>query len=198
MLTACRPPSLFPRRGAGTERRPGCRCPARRTDAPARSTRCPARSTSSPPVARSVKPSSATRCSRYLWAAGHGETTLARVMASVTRAPLHSHSARAVGIKDIKAVMAEAEERGAGGAVAPSCSWTRSTASTRHSRTQFLRASSQATSSSLCTTETHPSSERALLSPRGCFVLRPLSEDHLVGLLRRGSPMRAGPWAASA
>ena len=66
---------------------------------------------------------------------GVGKTTLARIIANRTQASVHRlFSAVTSGIKEIKEVMQQAEDnrryRGAG----PSYLWTRSTASTRHSR----------------------------------------------------------------
>ena len=80
---------------------------------------------------------------------GTGKTTIARLVAERTKARFVSFSAVLAGIKDIKEVMAAAE----GGtprarASARSCSWTRSTASTRRSRTRSCRTSRRARSCS--------------------------------------------------
>ena len=87
--------------------------------------------------------------SLLLWGPpGTGKTTLARLIAELTQASFVPFSAVLSGIKEIREVMAAAAgspapHRGA----APSCSWTRSTASTRRSRTRSCRASRPATSS---------------------------------------------------
>jgi putative ATPase len=78
--------------------------------------------------------------SLILWGPpGTGKTTLARVIADITRATFVPFSAVLSGIKDIKE--ADAARR----ASAPSSSSTRSTASTRRSRTRSCPASNPAT-----------------------------------------------------
>jgi adenylate kinase family enzyme len=77
---------------------------------------------------------------------GVGKTTLAKLIARMTRCEFIPFSAVLSGIKEIKAVMADAE-RLRRWAAAPSCSSTKSTASTRRSRTRFCPTWSAATSS---------------------------------------------------
>ena len=79
---------------------------------------------------------------------GTGKTTLARLIATATQAHFIAFSAVLSGIKEIRAVMAEAEEARRRPAGARSSSSTRSTASTRRSRTPSSPASKPATSSS--------------------------------------------------
>ena len=72
---------------------------------------------------------------------GTGKTTLARLVASETRAAFEQLTASSHGVKDVRQVLARAERRWR-----PRrrdgrfCSSTRSTASTRHSRTHCSRA----------------------------------------------------------
>ena len=80
---------------------------------------------------------------------GTGKTTLARVIASATRAHFIAFSAVHVGHQgDPRGHGGGRSRRGAARAAGRSCSSTRSTASTRRSRTPSCRASSRATSSS--------------------------------------------------
>ena len=67
---------------------------------------------------------------------GVGKTTLARIIANRTKAAFVDFSAVTSGIKEIKQVMEQAEKSRRFGE-RPSCSWTRSTASTGPSRTPF-------------------------------------------------------------
>ena len=64
---------------------------------------------------------------------GVGKTTLAKIIANITKAEFIEFSAVLAGIKEIKAVMADAEKAQQFG-TAPSCSSTRSIVSTRHNR----------------------------------------------------------------
>jgi adenylate kinase family enzyme len=77
---------------------------------------------------------------------GVGKTSLARLIARLTPFEFIPFSAVLSGIKEIKAVMVDAE-RLRRWAAAPSSSSTKSTASTRRSRTPFCRTWSAATSS---------------------------------------------------
>jgi len=76
---------------------------------------------------------------------GTGKTTLARVIADMTAAHFVAFSAVLAGIKEIKEVMAAAQDRAGGPDAAPLSSSTKFTASTRRSRTPSCRASSRAT-----------------------------------------------------
>ena len=82
---------------------------------------------------------------------GTGKTTLAKLFARITRCEFIPFSAVLSGMKEIKAVMADAERLRRMGALkdaAPSCSSMRSIGSTRRSRTLFCPTSSAATLSS--------------------------------------------------
>ena len=118
---------------------------------------------------------------------GTGKTTLARVIATITNAHFIAFSAVLAGIKDIKAVMAEAEEarrqRG------------RRTILFVDEIHRFNKAQQDAFLPRVeagdivlvgATTE-NPSFEvnAALLSRSKVFVLRPLQDDDLVAILRR-------------
>ena len=85
--------------------------------------------------------------SLILWGPpGVGKTTLARLIARLTRADFVPFSAVLSGIKEIKAVMVDAERAPASSAAAPSCSSTKFIASTKRSRTRFSPTSKRATS----------------------------------------------------
>ena len=78
---------------------------------------------------------------------GTGKTTLARLIAGLTRARFVSFSAVLSGIKEIRAVMTEAEEAAPPSRPPDHFSSTRFIASTRRSRTPSFRGWRQATSS---------------------------------------------------
>jgi putative ATPase len=117
---------------------------------------------------------------------GVGKTTLAKIIAEATRASFIEFSAVTSGIKEIKQVMAAAEK-----------------ASELHSRTilfvdeihrfnkaqqdAFLPYVERGTIRLIGATTENPSFEiiSALLSRCRVYVLEPLSEDEIVGLLRR-------------
>ena len=79
---------------------------------------------------------------------GTGKTTLARVIARVPARGSSRSAPSSSGIKEIRTVMAEAEDDRRRRDVARSCSSTRSIASTSRSRTHFSRALRPAISSS--------------------------------------------------
>ena len=117
---------------------------------------------------------------------GVGKTTLAKIIAEATKASFIEFSAVTSGIKEIKQVMAAAEK-----------------ASELHSRTilfvdeihrfnkaqqdAFLPYVERGTIRLIGATTENPSFEiiSALLSRCRVYVLEPLSEDEIVGLLRR-------------
>ena len=117
---------------------------------------------------------------------GTGKTTLARLIATLTNAHFVAFSAVLAGIKDIKAVMAEAEARRRRG---------RRTILFVDEIHRFNKAQQDAFLPRVergdivligATTE-NPSFEvnAALLSRSKVFVLQPLGEDHLVTILQR-------------
>jgi len=69
---------------------------------------------------------------------GCGKTTLAHILANETKARFVFFSAIMAGVKEVREIFKEAEERASRGG-APSCLWMRSTVSTRPSRTPFCR-----------------------------------------------------------
>jgi putative ATPase len=79
--------------------------------------------------------------SLILWGPpGTGKTTTAEVIARETAASFEAFSAVLGGVADLRKILGAARERArVSTASAPSCSWTRSTASTRGSRTHSCR-----------------------------------------------------------
>ena len=78
---------------------------------------------------------------------GVGKTTLARIIAGRTKADFIDFSAVTSGIKEIRAVMQQAEENRRLRRAHASSLWMRSTASTRPSRTRFCPLWKRAASS---------------------------------------------------
>ena len=68
---------------------------------------------------------------------GSGKTTLARIVANTTGAHFEELSAVSATVKDVREVLAAARGGSVRAASGRSCSWTRSTASTRRSRMRF-------------------------------------------------------------
>jgi putative ATPase len=118
---------------------------------------------------------------------GTGKTTLARVMASVTRAHYIAFSAVLSGIKDIKAVMAEAEESRRRRGRRTILFVDEIHRFNKAQQDAFLPRVESGDIVLVGATTENPSFEvnAALLSRSRVFVLRPLGADHLVALLRR-------------
>ena len=117
-----------------------------------------------------------------------GKTTLAKIIAETTKPNFVEFSAVLAGIKEIKQVMADGGRRPRQyGTRARFCSSMRFTASTRRSRTRFCPTWSAGRIRLIGATTENPSFEiiSALLSRCRVYVLQPLSEEQIVGLLRR-------------
>ena len=118
---------------------------------------------------------------------GTGKTTLARLIATLTNAQIIAFSAVLAGIKDIKAVMAEAEEARRRRGRRTILFVDEIHRFNKAQQDAFLPRVESGDIVLVGATTENPSFEvnAALLSRSRVFVLRPLSEDHLVGLLRR-------------
>ena len=118
---------------------------------------------------------------------GCGKTTLARIIARLTKSEFVAFSAVTSGIKEIKEVMADSEHANPTPASAPSSSSTKSIASTNPSRTLFSRTSKPATSSSSARPRKilRSKSSRPLLSRTKVYVLEAHTTPQIVQLLNR-------------
>jgi putative ATPase len=118
---------------------------------------------------------------------GTGKTTLAQVIANTTKSHFVTISAILAGKADLRVIIEEASNAAACTTSAPSCSWMRSIAGTKPSRTRSCPTSRRESFTLIGATTENPYFEviKALISRSRVFQLRNLNQEETGILIDR-------------